>query len=87
MKRRQAIRLSVLVLALCLGLLVVRWLIRSRPAAADYATCGAACENCWAEPTFVQSDARRLKAIQFIRDAKAKGAKVYETKHIVFYIK
>jgi len=87
MKRRQLIRLSALATALCLGLLVARWLTQPRSASADYATCEDACENCWAEPTFVQSDARRLEAIQFVRDAKAKGAKVYETKNIVFYVK
>ena len=87
MKRCQVIRLSVLAVALCLTLLVACWLARPRPAGADDDDCEGGCENCWAEPTFVQSDARRLEAIQFIRDAKAKGAKVYETKHIVFYVK
>ena len=87
MKRRQVIRLAVLATALCSALLVTRWLTRPRPAGADYADCGGSCDNCWAEPTFVQSDARRLEAIRFIRDAKAKGAKVYETKHIVFYVR
>lgn len=87
MKRRQVIRLSVLALALCLTLLVAYWLTQPRPARADDDGCPTGCNNCWADPTFVQSDARRLEAIQFLRDAKAKGATVFETKKIVFYVK